>query len=511
MLKVTLLQFKLYARVSPYIANIWELCSKTIIKILRRNVIGNKKMRGGIRNAARRLLLLPMPVKYCAMAKVILDFKVMRKVASGSIFGGMQEMWEDTCDFLGIACAYPGTENRYASALWRSNPELFWSHARDLDDRSFTFLRTGSGIPAFYRLVDLGSVDTKEVPRMELDAQNCCLLSMPDGSCSPNVAYDPTGQRDLQYVLNDVLALPMYDESRPDLPGFIVAGGSIVAVLSGMSLMEISDRNMDIDLFGIAPLVMGTTAAEIKQHIAPALENAFVDALKCNADAIVSDRISGQVRTIFVDTRGYNLKLQIVRRAFPTPAHVVHGFDIDACTVLMTRQRTWITPRGLRALTQGWNLLDQTKLSLTAVQRYCKYMRRYGFKVLIPGVSEDRKNVMVIEASRLRHLNPASVMLVVNRMESTVARIIIHVSCNYIDRLDSDYEAQPSARKWWRRIGEGNFFEWIRNKIKRSDPSIAWSCWNDIVAHSSTGKPLFTGAFNPVRCDMYCGPCDMRC
>lgn len=33
--------------------------------------------------------------------------------------------------------------------------------------------------------------------------------------------------------------------------------------------------------------------------------------------------------------------------AAPTLAHVVHGFDVDACTVVMTRQRTWIAERTL--------------------------------------------------------------------------------------------------------------------------------------------------------------------
>lgn len=127
MLLVSVLRFRLYARISPYIAGLWDL--KAFVKNI------NKRRRTV--NAARRVLELPMP------ARVILDFKSLRKIHPIALLAtrDVQAAWEAACDFLGIECVYPGTSNRYATSLWRSNPELFWSHVRDLDDRTFLFLK----------------------------------------------------------------------------------------------------------------------------------------------------------------------------------------------------------------------------------------------------------------------------------------------------------------------------------------------------------------------------------
>jgi hypothetical protein len=57
--------------------------------------------------------------------------------------------------------------------------------------------------------------------------------------------------------------------------------------------------------------------------------------------------------------------VQIILRLYKSPAEVLLGFDIDACTFGFDGQKVWATERGRRALTKRYNLVQKNKHKLT--------------------------------------------------------------------------------------------------------------------------------------------------
>jgi hypothetical protein len=73
-------------------------------------------------------------------------------------------------------------------------------------------------------------------------------------------------------------------------------------------------------------------------------------------------------------------KVQIVTRKYSSAADVLSSFDIDCCCVAYDGTRAWASPRAVRALCTGVNLIDLKFRSATFENRLLKYARR-GFAV----------------------------------------------------------------------------------------------------------------------------------
>eukprot|EP00698_Gefionella_okellyi_P001540 TRINITY_DN1146_c0_g1_i5.p1 TRINITY_DN1146_c0_g1~~TRINITY_DN1146_c0_g1_i5.p1 ORF type:complete len:1217 (+),score=226.35 TRINITY_DN1146_c0_g1_i5:261-3653(+) len=81
--------------------------------------------------------------------------------------------------------------------------------------------------------------------------------------------------------------------------------------------------------------------------------------------------------------------VQIVLRLYKSPAEVLMGFDIDACTVAFDGTDVWALPRARRALNKQMNVIDVSRRSLTYESRLFKYAKR-GFAVAIPSLDLHR-------------------------------------------------------------------------------------------------------------------------
>jgi len=76
--------------------------------------------------------------------------------------------------------------------------------------------------------------------------------------------------------------------------------------------------------------------------------------------------------------------VQIVLRHYCSPTEVVYGFDIDACACLYHENQFYLTPGCYSSLSNMMICVDVDRLSTTAVIRYLKYWKHYGFLLCIP-------------------------------------------------------------------------------------------------------------------------------
>jgi len=83
--------------------------------------------------------------------------------------------------------------------------------------------------------------------------------------------------------------------------------------------------------------------------------------------------------------------VQVVLRLYKSPAEVILGFDVDCCSAAFDGERVYVTPRALRSLNRGYNLIDNSRRSYTYETRLMKYSAR-GFSVAIPGFDRSRVN-----------------------------------------------------------------------------------------------------------------------
>ena len=80
--------------------------------------------------------------------------------------------------------------------------------------------------------------------------------------------------------------------------------------------------------------------------------------------------------------------MQIVLRAYSSPAEILMGFDIDSCCFGFDGTRVYGLPRAIRAVVKSQNLIDPSRQSKTYESRLAKYGRR-GFAVAVPGFSRQ--------------------------------------------------------------------------------------------------------------------------
>uniref|UniRef100_A0A7S3VV98 Uncharacterized protein n=2 Tax=Dunaliella tertiolecta TaxID=3047 RepID=A0A7S3VV98_DUNTE len=104
---------------------------------------------------------------------------------------------------------------------------------------------------------------------------------------------------------------------------------------------------------------------------------------------------------------------QIILRLYESPAQVVHGFDVDACRLLYDGRDVWATEAALRAWHCRFMLVEPLRQSPSYEHRLLKYSKRYGLRILVPGLHPDLITVVCnrcnqgIEQAR-KHLQRSS-------------------------------------------------------------------------------------------------------
>eukprot|EP00029_Vermamoeba_vermiformis_P008738 TRINITY_DN4171_c0_g1_i1.p1 TRINITY_DN4171_c0_g1~~TRINITY_DN4171_c0_g1_i1.p1 ORF type:complete len:2196 (-),score=786.80 TRINITY_DN4171_c0_g1_i1:32-6574(-) len=160
-----------------------------------------------------------------------------------------------------------------------------------------------------------------------------------------------------------------------DWSNVFVAGGAVLG-----SLMNITDRSgfkdSDIDMF-----LYGLTEEEANDKLKHIY---FI--VQSNTKA-TCEVIRTKNAVTILGQYPYR-HIQIVLRLYKSPAEILMGFDIDACTVGFDGDKVWGLPRAQRALTKRYNLVDMSRRSLTYEARLYKYAKR-GFAVAVPGLDRQ--------------------------------------------------------------------------------------------------------------------------
>lgn len=95
---------------------------------------------------------------------------------------------------------------------------------------------------------------------------------------------------------------------------------------------------------------------------------------------------TGAAVTVFVFGIGLHpVRVQFVRKVYPTLRAVLDSFDLDCCCISYHRGSLLASPRGIRALRTLQNVVDPATWGASSVYRATKYSGR-GFSVALPGL-----------------------------------------------------------------------------------------------------------------------------
>jgi len=147
----------------------------------------------------------------------------------------------------------------------------------------------------------------------------------------------------------------------------LVAGGRIFSSLFGT-------RAPDIDLF-----LYGTDVTQATETIFELVKTFGMRSITRTANAF----------TLNVDQKEY----QVILRLYRTPSEVLHGFDVDCCSVGYDGENLWITQRAYYALSHGYNTVNFNRLSASYEYRLVKYGLR-GIAIKIPDFDRDKVDVL---------------------------------------------------------------------------------------------------------------------
>lgn len=349
---------------------------------------------------------------------------------------------------------------------------------------------------AYHSLVSLHpkefDFDAHRIPMSEFDLEHGGFLEVPEVERPvPNLrALRRTCLKDLPRTL-PWLSKTKHEET---FEGVIAAGGRLVS-----AIFERKVSHQDIDLFVVANS-SGAAAKIIKETLCQ------LDLAYPTHSFLMSIYVKPHVTDVLIMRNGkrykgdrFVTKYQIIHKAYPTPSHVVHGFDIDVCGVLFDGRNAYATANAARAVVNGFNLYDQNKMSSSAEHRYAKYMLNYGFRTLVVGVPEDALSSkfedVLSEAKSLKTCGKQFLMKSFAKIAHTPlgllrrAAAMLHLAhvCN--GSKVSDY----SSDVLFEVIGKQS--EGCMDNLSRIDlVSIPCAC--------SDTEPMFTGAFNPVIVDL---------
>jgi hypothetical protein len=160
-----------------------------------------------------------------------------------------------------------------------------------------------------------------------------------------------------------------------DWTNVFAAGGAILACLSKE---QEGYKSSDIDLF-----VYGMDNDEDANRKLKQIHSLVVSNTKGAGEVIRTSRA-----VTILNSYPYR-HVQIILRLYRSPAEVLLGFDIDACTFGFDGRDVWAMERGRRALNKRYNLVNKSRRSMIYEQRLFKYSKR-GFAVAVPNLDKSK-------------------------------------------------------------------------------------------------------------------------
>jgi hypothetical protein len=301
---------------------------------------------------------------------------------------------------------------------------------------------------------------------LDLDFEHCALMRFADPP-KPNWASLTT-----QCMGMSELDFPWYATTYKSRGhGVLVAGGKLVSSVYGKTI-----ANQDVDIFIVA---------DNKRDAYDAFEKT-IRALERRYTRVVVHHDPHVTNIYEVDAHGRKLtKYQVIRKAFPSPSHLVHGFDVDVCGILFDGKKVFCTQNAARALASGYNLYDENKLSTSGEHRYAKYMHNYGLATLVAGVPNAVLEGVTVNDEFIGWTENRNhkIFAAMHSQHSSYTHDFVGVLHHFwrvrnkAPKVQSDYDEQTMTHLK------------LRDCITVDEMKLALDGVNDV----------FTGAFNPVR------------
>eukprot|EP01118_Nematostelium_gracile_P012221 TRINITY_DN4433_c0_g2_i4.p1 TRINITY_DN4433_c0_g2~~TRINITY_DN4433_c0_g2_i4.p1 ORF type:complete len:598 (+),score=159.56 TRINITY_DN4433_c0_g2_i4:17-1810(+) len=206
-----------------------------------------------------------------------------------------------------------------------------------------------------------------------------------------------------------------------DWNNVFIAGGSVLAALQPVPELhgknnqtkrnfyhKLAYLNSDIDLF-IYGLNEQEANKKLEQIFESISENVPADVLCFRSEHAVTIISQFPYRHI-----------QVILRLYKSPAEILMGFDVDACSVGFDGDKVWMTPRAHKALITQSNTVDMTRRSPTYEQRLAKYSER-GFAVNVPSLDRMKIDPQLFER-RFDQLQGLARLLLFEKLNTPEAR-----------------------------------------------------------------------------------------
>jgi len=193
--------------------------------------------------------------------------------------------------------------------------------------------------------------------------------------------------------------------------GWFAAGGAIFLAMmrrpSRASMTTNSHDQTDLDIFIHAKTDKGATK----------IARRLFDALAVDGEGWIISRGAYVINLLRSTVRDPPLPnglvfgtparpVQIVLRRYQSPSEVLLGFDVDCCAFGFDGVRVYATPRALRAVQRGCNLLNPIhawNANPIYEFRLAKYATR-GMCVAVPGLALDQVDMVRLTATPLAEL-----------------------------------------------------------------------------------------------------------
>lgn len=186
-----------------------------------------------------------------------------------------------------------------------------------------------------------------------------------------------------------------------DWSNVFLAGG---AVLSALIPQEKGFEGSDLDLFIYSPF-----EEDANEKVEAVLSLIEKNSSLNNFPIIV------QTKNTVSIVRGFpHRNIQIIFRLYKSPAEILLGFDVDACSVGFDGKKVWATERAKRAINKKYNLVNPTRRSSSYEYRLWKYSKR-GFGVCIPNLDGTKINYSTLLNSSITQVKGLAKLLFYER------------------------------------------------------------------------------------------------
>jgi hypothetical protein len=205
-------------------------------------------------------------------------------------------------------------------------------------------------------------------------------------------------------VTGSLKELDLLFELMPDK--IMVAGGRILSALCGTKSSDVDiffhQTNADEAETFLKNLVYHLIPPDSEEQIEinndgeRRLERRFIfpQLLRTKNAVTITEQVAGSGNWIekTIPIKEY----QCILRLYQSASEILHGFDVDCCSVGYDGKDLWITDRALYALVNETNTVNFERMSPSYIDRLIKYGTR-GFAVAIPNFSKASVNTKEIE------------------------------------------------------------------------------------------------------------------